>query len=73
MGAFYGEINSAFDYFDDNDSSYWNGHHQATIAKVRNRFDGLPSKCQGLLAQRPGGLQGLPEREDVHRPRDARR
>jgi hypothetical protein len=30
--------------------SSWNGHNHMTIAKVRNRFNVLPSKCGGLLA-----------------------
>ena len=72
MGAFYGEINSAFDYFDDNDSSYWNGHHQATIAKVRNRFDGLPSKCQGLLVNGRVDYKNSPSVEDTFKPNEMR-
>jgi uncharacterized protein len=72
MGAFYGEINAAFDYFDDNDSSYWNGHHQATIAKVRNRFDGLPSKCQGLLVNGRVDYNGSPSVEDSFKPNEMR-
>jgi uncharacterized protein len=72
MGAFYGEINAAFDYFDDNDSSYWNGHHQATIAKVRNRFDGLPSKCQGLLVNGRVEYNGSPSVEDSFKPNEMR-
>lgn len=49
MNAFHAEVDEAFAYFEESDSSYWNGHHQATIAKVRNRFGVLPSKCAGLL------------------------
>jgi DNA helicase HerA-like ATPase len=49
MRSFHMELDEAFEYFEENDSSYWNGHHQATIAKVRNRFGVLPSKCGGLL------------------------
>ncbi|HKH76439.1 MAG TPA: hypothetical protein VKA51_05715, partial [Rubrobacteraceae bacterium] len=48
MRSFHVELDEAFEYFEENDSSYWNGHHQATIAKVRNRFGVLPSKCGGL-------------------------
>src|SRR5215211_2670279 len=72
MGAFYGEINAAFDYFDDNDSSYWNGHHQATIAKVRNRFDGLPSKCQGLLVNGRVDYKNSLSVEDTFKPNEMR-
>jgi uncharacterized protein len=72
MNAFYGEITEAFDYFDDNDSSYWNGHHQATIAKVRNRFDGLPSKCQGLLVNGRVDYKESPRVEEAFRPNEMR-
>jgi hypothetical protein len=30
---------------------YWNGHHRATIAKARNRIQGLPDKFGGLLSR----------------------
>jgi uncharacterized protein len=73
MKAFYGEIDKAFDYFDENEgSSYWNGHHQATIAKVRNRFDGLPSKCQGLLVNGRVDYNGSPSVEDRFEPNEMR-
>jgi hypothetical protein len=73
MKAFYGEIDKAFDYFDENEgSSYWNGHHQATIAKVRNRFDGLPSKCQGLLVNGRVDYKDCPSVEDRFEPNEMR-
>ncbi|CAN5711886.1 ATP-binding protein [soil metagenome] len=31
--------------------SDWDGHHKATILKAQNRFRGLPSKFNGLLAE----------------------
>src|SRR4028118_2360691 len=49
MRGFHAQIDEAFEHFEESESSYWNGHHQATIAKVRNRFGVLPSKCAGLL------------------------
>jgi uncharacterized protein len=49
MNAFHAEVDEAFAYFEETESSYWHGHHQATVAKVRNRFGVLPSKCAGLL------------------------
>ena len=49
MRSFHMELDEAFEYFEENDKQHWNGHHQATIAKVRNRFGVLPSKCGGLL------------------------
>jgi uncharacterized protein len=73
MKAFYGEIDKAFDYLDENEgSSYWNGHHQATIAKVRNRFDGLPSKCQGLLVNGRVDYKDSPSVEDTFKPNEMR-
>ncbi|HEV2742241.1 MAG TPA: hypothetical protein VGV91_03705, partial [Rubrobacter sp.] len=44
MRGFHAQIDEAFEHFEESESSYWNGHHQATIAKVRNRFGVLPSK-----------------------------
>ena len=49
MRGFHSQLDEAFEYFEESESSYWNGHHQATVAKVRNRFGVLPSKCAGLL------------------------
>jgi uncharacterized protein len=49
MRGFHAQLDEAFEYFEESENSYWNGHHQATIAKVRNRFGVLPSKCAGLL------------------------
>lgn len=49
MRGFHAQLDEAFEFFEESESSYWNGHHQATIAKVRNRFGVLPSKCAGLL------------------------
>ncbi len=49
MRGFHSQLDEAFEYFEETESSYWNGHHQATVAKVRNRFGILPSKCAGLL------------------------
>ncbi|CAA9420979.1 MAG: Bipolar DNA helicase HerA, partial [uncultured Rubrobacteraceae bacterium] len=49
MRGFHAQVDEAFEYFEESEGSYWNGHHQATIAKVRNRFGVLPSKCAGLL------------------------
>jgi hypothetical protein len=72
MKAFYGQLDEAFDYFEENDSSYWNGHHQATIAKVRNRFDGMPSKCQGLLVNGRVDYKGSPGVEEAFTDREMR-
>jgi hypothetical protein len=49
MRGFHAQLDEAFEFFEEGDNNYWNGHHQATVAKVRNRFGVLPSKCAGLL------------------------
>jgi DNA helicase HerA-like ATPase len=61
MNAFHAEVDEAFEYFEETESSYWNGHHQATVAKVRNRFGILPSKCAGLLVHGRVEYDGSPE------------
>ncbi|MDQ3922737.1 MAG: hypothetical protein M3309_02180 [Actinomycetota bacterium] len=61
MNAFYAEVDEAFEYFEETESSYWHGHHQATVAKVRNRFGILPSKCAGLLVHGRVEYDGSPE------------
>ncbi len=52
QAEFQGMMDEIFDYLDDDErpKDSWNGHHRATINKVRNRFKILPSKCAGLLA-----------------------
>ena len=71
MSAFYGEINAAFDYFDDNDSSYWNGHHQATIAKVCN-CSTAAELVRGPPGERPGGPRTLQRGGHLHRYHEMR-
>jgi uncharacterized protein len=51
-------LNQLFKLFDDIDAEMaesgkdnWNGHHKATIAKARNRFNGLHDKFGGLLSR----------------------
>ncbi|MDQ4106779.1 MAG: hypothetical protein M3157_06370, partial [Actinomycetota bacterium] len=53
-------MDEIFDYLDGEDKQSWNGHHRATISKVRNRFKILPSKCAGLLAHGRVEHGGLP-------------
>src|SRR5918997_16525 len=55
QAEFYGLLDEIDDYFErareeGKNYSSWNGHNHMTIAKVRNRFKVLPSKCGGLLA-----------------------
>src|ERR687886_100242 len=72
MNAFHAEVDEAFAYFEETESSYWNGHHQATIAKVRNRFGILPSKCAGLLVHGRVEYDGSPEVDGPFEDREMR-
>src|SRR5919206_1354437 len=72
MSAFHAEVDEAFEYFEETESSYWNGHHQATVAKVRNRFGILPSKCAGLLVHGRVEYDGSPEVDGPFEDREMR-
>src|SRR5919202_1209446 len=72
MSAFHAEVDEAFEYFEKTESSYWNGHHQATVAKVRNRFGILPSKCAGLLVHGRVEYDGSPEVDGPFEDREMR-
>jgi uncharacterized protein len=72
MNAFHAEVDEAFEYFEETESSYWNGHHQATVAKVRNRFGILPSKCAGLLVHGRVEYDGSPEVDGPFEDREMR-
>ena len=72
MNAFHAEVDEAFEYFEETESSYWNGHHQATVAKVRNRFGILPSKCAGLLVHGRVEYDGSPEVDGPFENREMR-
>src|ERR687894_791860 len=72
MNAFHAEVDEAFAYFEETESSYWNGHHQATVAKVRNRFSILPSKCAGLLVHGRVEYDGSPEVDGPFEDREMR-
>ena len=72
MNAFHAEVDEAFAYFEETESSYWNGHHQATVAKVRNRFGILPSKCAGLLVHGRVEYDGSPEVDGPFEDREMR-
>ncbi|WP_119069714.1 ATP-binding protein [Rubrobacter indicoceani] len=64
------------DYFEEKEaegkSGGWNGHHQATINKVKNRFNGLPSKCAGLLAHGRVEYGDTPRVDDAFTDREMR-
>jgi DNA helicase HerA-like ATPase len=72
MNSFHAELDEAFEYFEETESSYWNGHHQATVAKVRNRFGILPSKCAGLLVHGRVEYDGSPEVDGPFEDREMR-
>ncbi|HVF00453.1 MAG TPA: hypothetical protein VNA27_03830 [Rubrobacteraceae bacterium] len=72
MNGFHAEVDEAFEYFEETESSYWNGHHQATVAKVRNRFSILPSKCAGLLVHGRVEYDGSPEVDGHFEDREMR-
>ena len=72
MNAFHAEVDEAFEYFEETESSYWNGHHQATVAKVRNRFGILPSKCAGLLVHGRVEYDGSPAVDGPFEDREMR-
>jgi uncharacterized protein len=72
MRRFHAEIDEAFAYFEESESSYWNGHHQATVAKVRNRFGVLPSKCGGLLVDGEVEYGDLPQVDGTFEDREMR-
>jgi hypothetical protein len=62
-----GSLNQLFTFIDsveaeiaDSGKDNWNGHHKATIAKARNRFNGLHDKFAGLLSRGMVGYGNLP-------------
>ena len=72
MRGFRAQLDEALEYFVESESSYWNGHHQATVAKVRNRFGVLPSKCAGLLVDGRVNYDNSPRVEDAFTDREMR-
>jgi DNA helicase HerA-like ATPase len=49
----------------ENGGENWNGHHKATIAKARNRFQGLHNKFTGLLSRSMVEYGNLPKVDDA--------
>jgi hypothetical protein len=50
----------------------WNGHHQFTIRKARNRFKNLTSKYGGLLAEGSVAFGNLPSYDDQFSDQEVR-
>jgi len=62
---FQGLMREIQDYFEDEESkSSWRGHNRMTINKAWNRFNGLPSKCGGLLVRGKVDYDGAPNVEE---------
>ena len=65
-------LDEAYEKLSEDESSYWRGHHRATINKVENRFGGLPSKCQGVLVNGRVDYEGSPAVDDPFSDREMR-
>ncbi len=70
---FVGVMREIQDYFEGEESKQsWRGHNQMTINKVWNRFNGLPSKCGGLLVRGKVDYGGSPNVEEAFTDREMR-
>ncbi len=70
---FIGLMQEIEDYFEDEEKkTSWYGHNFMTINKVRNRFNMLPSKCNGLLVRGRVDYNGSPNVEDPFTDREMR-
>ncbi len=70
---FQGLMREIQDYFEDEESkSSWRGHNRMTINKAWNRFNGLPSKCGGLLVRGKVDYDGAPNVEEPFTDREMR-
>jgi hypothetical protein len=72
MRDFFIELDQAYESMAEKEDRGYKGHHRATIAKVHNRFNGLPSKCQGLLVNGRVDYNGSPSVEDPFTDREMR-
>jgi hypothetical protein len=61
-----------WDYFEEEDKRSWRGHNPMTIAKVHNRFNGLPSKCGGLLVRGKVDYDDAPNVEEPFTDKEMR-
>src|ERR671933_473487 len=70
---FQGLMRDIQDYFEDEESkSSWRGHNRMTINKAWNRFNGLPSKCGGLLVRGKVDYDGAPNVEEPFTDKEMR-
>jgi hypothetical protein len=72
MRDFMVELDKAYEHMSEKEVSGYKGHHQATIAKVHNRFQGLPSKCGGLLVHGRVDYERSPNVEEPFTPEEMR-
>ena len=73
MDEFQALMHEIQDYFEEEESkSSWRGHNPMTINKVWNRFNGLPSKCGGLLVRGKVDYDGSPNVEDSFTDKEMR-
>lgn len=77
VAEFQSQMREIEDYFEEKEAegksvSGWNGHHIATINKVKNRFGSLPSKCAGLLAHGRVEYGDTPKVDDAFTDREMR-
>src|SRR5919202_550280 len=61
-----------WEYLEEEDKRSWRGHNPMTIAKVHNRFNGLPSKCGGLLVRGKVDYDGAPNVEEPFTDKEMR-
>jgi hypothetical protein len=61
-----------WDYLEEEDKRSWRGHNPMTIAKVHNRFNGLPSKCGGLLVRGKVNYDDAPNVEEPFTDKEMR-
>ncbi|QYJ16691.1 hypothetical protein Rxycam_02526 [Rubrobacter xylanophilus DSM 9941] len=73
MESFFQKMREIQDYFDEDEKrNSWRGHNPMTINKVWNRFNGLPSKCGGLLVHGRVDYGDSPHVEDAFDDREMR-
>ncbi|MDQ3841777.1 MAG: hypothetical protein M3262_04410, partial [Actinomycetota bacterium] len=61
-----------WEYLEEEDKRSWRGHNPMTIAKIHNRFNGLPSKCGGLLVRGKVDYDDAPNVEEPFTDKEMR-